>query len=117
MTIVERIELQYDQDINLTGMGWRTTRSYVAPATWTLINDILNRKWPPENGSLTKSTSALTYTPGELEFDSWYKMIAMIEYGLDRTPIITHRFAAEDFAQGFDTMRSGFSGKVVLDWS
>lgn len=50
-------------------------------------------------------------------FETWYKMIAMIENGLDLTPIITHRFAAEDFAQGFDTMRSGLSGKVVLDWS
>lgn len=50
-------------------------------------------------------------------FETWYKMIAMIENGLDLTPIITHRFAAEDFAQGFDIMRSGLSGKVVLDWS
>lgn len=50
-------------------------------------------------------------------FETWYKMIAMIENGLDLTPIITHRFAAEDFVQGFDTMRSGLSGKVVLDWS
>lgn len=50
-------------------------------------------------------------------FETWYKMIAMIENGLDLTPIITHRFAAEDFAQGFETMRSGLSGKVVLDWS
>lgn len=50
-------------------------------------------------------------------FETWYKMIAMIENGLDLTPIITHHFAAEDFAQGFDTMRSGLSGKVVLDWS
>lgn len=50
-------------------------------------------------------------------FETWYKMIAMIENGLDLTPIITHRFAAEDFVQGFDTMRSGLSGKVVLYWS
>lgn len=76
--IVERIELQYDKDISPTGMGRRTTRSYAAPAMWVLINDVLNRIWPPENGSLTKSTSAtvcsiveLTYTRGELEFESF----------------------------------------------
>lgn len=50
-------------------------------------------------------------------FETWYKMIAMIENGLDLTPLITHRFAAADFTQGFDTMRSGLSGKVVLDWN
>jgi threonine 3-dehydrogenase len=49
-------------------------------------------------------------------FETWYKMIAMIENGLDLTPIITHRFKADDFAEGFDIMRSGKSGKIVLDW-
>ncbi len=49
-------------------------------------------------------------------FETWYKMIAMIENGLDLTPIITHRFKADNFAEGFDIMRSGKSGKIVLDW-
>lgn len=73
--IVERIEQQYEKDINPTGMGRRTTRSYAAPATWTLINDVLNRIWPPENGSPTQATREpiysiveATHTRGELEF-------------------------------------------------
>ncbi len=49
-------------------------------------------------------------------FETWYKMIAMLENGLDVRRVITHRFAAADFAEGFETMRSGRSGKVVLDW-
>jgi threonine 3-dehydrogenase len=49
-------------------------------------------------------------------FETWYKMIAMLENGLDVRRVITHRFRVEDFAQGFETMRSGLSGKVVLDW-
>lgn len=49
-------------------------------------------------------------------FETWYKMIAMLENGLDVRPVITHRFAADDFARGFEVMRSGASGKVVLDW-
>ncbi|WP_425434919.1 L-threonine 3-dehydrogenase [Natronohydrobacter thiooxidans] len=49
-------------------------------------------------------------------FETWYKMIAMLENGLNIRPVITHRMAAKDFAQGFEIMRSGNSGKIVLDW-
>ena len=49
-------------------------------------------------------------------FETWYKMIAMLENGLDVRRVITHRFNARDFREGFETMRSGVSGKVVLDW-
>ncbi len=50
-------------------------------------------------------------------FETWYKMIAMLENGLDVRGVITHRFRAAEFAQGFATMRGGASGKVVLDWT
>ena len=50
-------------------------------------------------------------------FETWYKMIAMLENGLDVRRVITHRFKVGDFEQGFETMRSGLSGKVVLDWT
>ncbi len=50
-------------------------------------------------------------------FETWYKMIAMLENGLDVSKVITHRFTAGDYVQAFETMRSGQSGKVVLDWS
>lgn len=49
-------------------------------------------------------------------FETWYKMIAMLENGLDIRRVITHRFPVADFAEGFAAMRSGASGKVVLDW-
>ena len=49
-------------------------------------------------------------------FLTWYKMIAMLENGLDIRRVITHRFKADDFRDGFEVMRSGKSGKVVLDW-
>ena len=44
-------------------------------------------------------------------------MIAMLENGLDISRVITHRFPASDFETGFAVMRSGLSGKVVLDWA
>jgi threonine 3-dehydrogenase len=50
-------------------------------------------------------------------FETWYKMIAMLEDGLDVSRIITHRFYVDDFEKGFKTMKSGSSGKIVLDWS
>jgi threonine 3-dehydrogenase len=49
-------------------------------------------------------------------FETWYKMIAMLENGLDVRRVITHRFAVDQFRDGFEVMRSGISGKVVLDW-
>ncbi|PRY21235.1 L-threonine 3-dehydrogenase [Aliiruegeria haliotis] len=50
-------------------------------------------------------------------FETWYKMIAMLQNGLDVSNVITHRFNVDDFVQGFETMRGGASGKVVLDWT
>ena len=49
-------------------------------------------------------------------FETWYKMIAMLENGLDVRRVITHRMKAADFREGFETMKSGLSGKIVLDW-
>jgi len=53
---------------------------------------------------------------GREMFETWYKMSSMIRAGLDVSPVITHRFPAEQFEDGFETMMSGQSGKVVLDW-
>ncbi|MEN8934944.1 L-threonine 3-dehydrogenase [Planktotalea arctica] len=50
-------------------------------------------------------------------FETWYKMIAMLQNGLDVSRVITHRFGVDDFEAGFAAMRSGSSGKVVLDWT
>lgn len=53
---------------------------------------------------------------GREMFETWYKMIAFVQGGLDLAPIITHRLPIDDFQSGFDAMRSGSSGKVVLSW-
>jgi len=53
---------------------------------------------------------------GRQMFETWYKMVAMLQSGLDLSPIITHHFKVEDYVAGFDTMLSGQSGKVILDW-
>jgi len=53
---------------------------------------------------------------GREMYETWYKMTVMIQSGLDITPVITHRFHYTDFEKGFEVMRSGQSGKVVLNW-
>ena len=50
-------------------------------------------------------------------FETWYKMIAMLQNGLDVSKVITHRFPVDQFDDGFAAMLSGSSGKVVLDWT
>ncbi len=54
---------------------------------------------------------------GRRIFETWYKGVAMLQSGLDISPIITHHFKIDDFANAFETLASGQSGKVILDWS
>lgn len=54
---------------------------------------------------------------GREMFETWYKMAAMLQSGLDVGPIITHHFSIDEFQKGFDVMRSGRSGKVILNWN
>lgn len=53
---------------------------------------------------------------GREMFETWYKMVSLIQSGLNLNPVITHHFEIDAFQQGFDIMRSGQSGKVILEW-
>lgn len=54
---------------------------------------------------------------GREMFETWYKMQAMLKSGLDISPIITHRYHYTDFIEGFEAMKNGLTGKVILDWT
>ncbi|HUS07719.1 MAG TPA: L-threonine 3-dehydrogenase [Bryobacteraceae bacterium] len=54
---------------------------------------------------------------GREMYETWYMMTVMLESGLDIRPVVTHRFECEDFEEAFAVMRSGSSGKVILNWS
>ena len=54
---------------------------------------------------------------GRKLFETWYKMIAMLETGLDISPVITHEFAVADYEQAFSVAASGDAGKVLLNWN
>jgi threonine 3-dehydrogenase len=53
---------------------------------------------------------------GREMYETWYKMTVMLQSGLDLKPIVTHRFHYTEFEKGFQTMMSGQSGKVILNW-
>lgn len=53
---------------------------------------------------------------GREMFETWYKMVSMLQSGLNIEPVITHQFPVDEYEQGFQTMMSGQSGKVILNW-
>jgi len=53
---------------------------------------------------------------GREMFETWYKMVAMLQSGLNLNPILTHQFPLSAYVEGFETMLSGQSGKVILNW-
>lgn len=54
---------------------------------------------------------------GREMYETWYKVTSMVQTGLDISPVITHRFDIGDFEEAFDVMRSGNSGKVIMNWA
>jgi len=53
---------------------------------------------------------------GREMYETWYLMQSMLQSGLDISPVITHRFHYTEFEKAFEVMRSGESGKVILNW-
>ena len=68
-------------------------------------------------GSLIMRAITFKGIYGREMFETWHKMLAMLQSGLDVSQLITHRLPATDFQSGFDAMRSGKAGKVILDWT
>jgi len=68
-------------------------------------------------GSLIMRAITFKGIYGREMFETWHKMLAMLQSGLDVSKLITHRLPATEFQTGFDAMRSGKAGKVILDWT
>lgn len=54
---------------------------------------------------------------GREMFETWYKMTTMLQSGLNVKPVLTHQFTVEEFQKGFDALKKGEAGKVILNWS
>lgn len=76
-----------------------------------------NGKPPVDWSKLVLKALTLKGIYGREMFDTWYKMFAMLQSGLDVSGIITHHFPVDDFEEGFKVMNDGTAGKVILDWS
>jgi threonine 3-dehydrogenase len=95
-----------DQMIDALVMGGRIALLGIPPG-----------KSPVDWGRIVFKAITIKGVYGREMFETWYKMIAMLQNGLDVSKVITHRFPVADFEQGFAAMKSGKSGKVVLDWT
>jgi len=78
---------------------------------------LTSKPFPVDFGKVVGKALTLRGIYGRQMYETWYKMLAMIDSGLDMQPLITHRFAAKDFQQAFDLMETGKTGKVILDWT
>ncbi|MEM1074315.1 MAG: L-threonine 3-dehydrogenase [Pseudomonadota bacterium] len=96
----------FDQMVGAMTMGARVAMLGIPPG-----------KSPVDWSRIVFKAITIKGVYGREIFETWYKMIAMLQNGLDVRAVITHEYAADDFEAGFAAMRSGKSGKVVLDWS
>ena len=99
-------QVALDQMVEAMTMGGRIAMLGIPPG-----------KSPVDWSRIVFKAITLKGVYGREIFETWYKMIAMLQNGLDVSEVITHRFRAEEFEQGFAAMKSGKSGKVVLDWT
>ena len=75
------------------------------------------KPYPVDLGTVVGKALTLRGIYGRQMYETWYKMLALLDSGLDMSPMITHRFAAKDFQEAFDLMETGQTGKVILDWT
>ena len=95
-----------DQMIEVLTMGGRIAMLGIPPG-----------KSPVDWSQIVFKAITIKGVYGREIFETWYKMLAMLENGLDIRGVITHRFKVDEFEKGFAAMLGGKSGKVVLDWT
>ena len=78
---------------------------------------IPSKPYPVDLGKIVGKALTLRGIYGRQMYETWYKMLALLDSGLDMSPMITHRLAATDFQKAFDLMETGKTGKVILDWT
>ena len=76
-----------------------------------------NEQFSIDWGHLVTNMITLKGIYGREMFETWYWMSVFVHAGLDLSPVITHRFAAEDFESAFDVVKAAECGKVVLSWA
>ena len=75
------------------------------------------KPYPVDLGKIVGKALTVRGIYGRQMYETWYKMLALIDSGLDMSGMITHRFPASDWQKAFDLMETRKAGKVILDWS
>ena len=75
------------------------------------------KPYPVDWGKIVGKALTVRGIYGRQMYETWYKMLALLDSGLDVSNMITHRFEAREFQKAFDLMETGKSGKVILDWN
>ena len=73
--------------------------------------------YPVDLGKIVGKALTVKGIYGRQMYETWYKMLALLDSGLDMSAMITHRFPARDWQAAFDLMETRKAGKVILDWS
>ena len=119
--VMERLGMREGFDIGLEMSGApaafeQMTKHLIMGGKIAMLG-IPSGKMPVDWNSIIFKALTIKGIYGREMFETWYKMIAMLQSGLDVRKVITHRMKAADFAQGFALMKQGSSGKIVLDWA
>lgn len=99
-------QIALDQMVEAMDMGGRIAMLGIPPG-----------KSPVDWSRIVFKAITIKGVYGREIFETWYKMIAMLQNGLDISKVITHTYPVAEFEQGFADMLTGSSGKVVLDWT
>ena len=78
---------------------------------------IPSKPYPVDLGKIVGKALTVKGIYGRQMYETWYKMLALLDSGLDMSPMITHRFPAREWQSAFDLMETRKAGKVILDWS
>jgi threonine 3-dehydrogenase len=73
--------------------------------------------YPVDLGKIVGKALTVKGIYGRQMYETWYKMLALLDSGLDMSAMITHRFPASDWQRAFDLMETRKAGKVILDWT
>ena len=120
-SVMERIGMREGFDIGLEMSGApsafeQMTKHLIMGGKIAMLG-IPSGKMPVDWNTIIFKALTIKGIYGREMFETWYKMIAMLQSGLDVRKVITHRMKAADYAMGFDLMKQGSCGKVVLDWA
>ncbi len=108
----------FDVGLEMSGSGdaFRQMLEAMNHGARVALLGIMNAPEPIDWGQVVFKGLVLKGIYGREMFETWYKMVAMLQAGLDIAPVITHRLPIDRYAEAFEIARSGRSGKVVLDW-